>query len=61
MEEQLFNFLMEIPQAVANMTSWLTSPISEKYLNISPLGLFGVAGTTLIITLIVVHIVRLFV
>ena len=61
MEEQLFNFLLEIPQTLANLTNWLVSPISEKYLNISPLGLLGIGGTSLIIALILVHVVKLFI
>ena len=61
MIQQLFDFLLQIPQAVANMGFWLISPIHEKYLNISPLGLLGVAGTSVLIALIVVHVVKLFI
>lgn len=61
MENTLFNFLLEIPKAVANFGSWLVSPINEKYINISPLGLLGVAGTTFLIAIILVHVVKLFI
>lgn len=61
MENTLFNFLLEIPQAVSKLTGWITSPISEKYLNISPLGLLGVAGTTILLGIIIVHVVKLFI
>lgn len=60
MVEKLIQFILEIPQAVAKMGTWLTTPISERYLNISPLGLLGVGGTALLIGLIVVHVVKLF-
>lgn len=61
MIETLFNFLLEIPQAVANMGEWLVSPMSEKYLNISPLALFGIGGTSIIIGIIIVHVVKMFI
>lgn len=61
MENTLWNFLIEIPQALAKFGSWLVSPINEKWLNISPLGLLGIGGTTFIIALIVIHVVKLFI
>lgn len=61
MVEALYKLLLEVPQAVANMAEWLTTPISAKYLNISPLGLFGIGGTSVIIAIIVIHIVKLFI
>lgn len=60
MFEELFNFLLEVPQALANFGTWLITPISEQYLNISPLGLLGVSGTAIVISLILVHVVKLF-
>lgn len=61
MEKQFFNFLIEIPQTLASFGNWLISPLEPNYLPISPLALLGVAGVGTIITLIVVHIVRLFI
>lgn len=61
MLEKLFNFLVDIPKTLANMGEWLVSPISEKFLNISPLGLLGIGGTAVLISLIVVHVVKLFI
>lgn len=61
MEKTLFEFLLQIPQTIFNLTSWLVKPISEKYLNISPLGLLSVGGTAILITLVVVHVVKLFI
>lgn len=61
MENTLFKWLLEIPQAVANFGNWLVNPINSQYLNISPLGLLGVSGGAVILTLIGVHIVRLFI
>lgn len=61
MSETIFKWVLEIPQAVANFGGWLVSPINAQYLNISPLALLGIAGTTVIIAIIGVHIVRLFV
>lgn len=61
MLETLFNFLLQIPQAVANFGNWLLSPLNEKYLNISPLAMLGIGGTTIIISIIIVHVVKLFI
>lgn len=61
MESELFNFLLQIPQTISKLSSWLMSPISEKYLNISPLGLLGITGTSLLIAVILVHVVKLFI
>lgn len=61
MEQTIFNWLLEIPQTVANFGNWLVSPIDERLLNISPLGLFGIGGGAVIIALIGIHIVRLFI
>ena len=59
--EAIYKWLLEIPQAVAYFGSWLVSPINEQFLNISPLGLLGIGGGAVIITLIGVHILRLFI
>ena len=61
MIEKLIDFLLQIPVAVGNLGTWIISPLNEKWLNISPLGLLGAAGTTFLIVLIVVHIVKLFI
>ena len=61
MENTLFNWLLEIPQTIANLCNWLISPISEKYINISPLGLLGIGGTTILLVIIGVHVVKLFI
>ena len=61
MEKQLFDFALEIPQALASFGNWLVTPLDEKLLNISPLGLLGIGGASFVIAIIVVHIVRLFV
>lgn len=61
MEQTLFNFILEIPRVISLFGTWLVSPISEKYLNISPLGLLGIGGVSFIVILISVHVVRLFV
>lgn len=61
MFETLWRFVLEIPQAVANFGNFLISPISEKYLNISPLALLGIGGTTILISIIIVHVVKLFI
>lgn len=58
--DAIVSFLLEIPQAVGLIAKWLVEPINTQYLNISPLGLFGVAGVGVIITLIGIHVVRLF-
>ena len=59
MIQQLFDLLLQIPQTLANLGNWLVSPLNEKYLNISPLALLGVGGTTFLIALITIHIVKL--
>ena len=59
METELFNWLLDIPTTIAGFGSWLTTPLDV--INISPLGLLGVAGVTTIIIIIAVHIVKLFI
>lgn len=59
MVNELVNFLLGIPQAVASFGSWLTTPLGNG-LNISPLALFGVGGVSVITGIIAIHIVRLF-
>lgn len=61
MIDTLIEFLLQIPVAVGNLGTWIISPINERYLNISPLGLLGAAGTSILIGLIVVHVVKLFI
>lgn len=61
MSNTIFDWLLQIPQTIAGFGNWLISPISEQYLNISPLGLLGIGGVGVIITLIGVHVVRLFI
>lgn len=61
MENTLFEFLLDIPRVIANFSGWLVSPISERYLNISPLGLLGVGGFSILVGIIIVHVVKLFI
>lgn len=61
MENTLFNWILQIPQAVAQFGEWLTTPINTQFLNISPLGLLGIGGGAILIGIIGVHIVRLFI
>lgn len=61
MINSLYNFLLEIPQAIAKFGEWLTQPLYEPYIQLSPIALLGVSGTAMLITIIGVHIVRLFV
>lgn len=60
MENDLFNWVLEIPLTIAKFGNWLIQPINEQYLNISPLALLGVGGVATIIVIIGIHIVRLF-
>lgn len=62
MERQLFDFMLEIPQALAQFGEWLIKPLSPEYFGeLSPLGILGIGGASVIITIIAVHIVRLFI
>lgn len=61
METKLIDFALNIPQALANFGEWLMTPINAEYIPLSPLELLGISGTAIIITLIGVHVVRLFV
>lgn len=61
MVEKLFELLLQIPQTLANLGNWLISPLNERFLNISPIALLGIGGTTFIIALITIHIVKLFI
>lgn len=56
----IFEWVLNIPNTLAQFSEWLIAPINETYLNISPLGLFGIGGGSFIIGLIGIHIVRLF-
>lgn len=60
MTQELIDFLLEIPFTLSKFGNWLVTPLDSTYLNISPLGLLGVAGVGIVITLIGVHIVKLF-
>lgn len=60
MENVIFQWLLEIPQAVGNMASWLTTELQIGEWSITPLGLFGIGGGTILIGIIAIHIVRLF-
>ena len=60
MEYTIFNWLLEIPQAVGSWASWLVQPIYEPYIPVSPLGLLGITGGGVLLTLIIIHVVRLF-
>lgn len=57
--ENLFQWMLDIPLVVAEFGNWLTEPL--QVINISPLALLGIAGVSVIITIIGIHIVRLFV
>lgn len=61
MEIAIFNWLLQVPQAVGQFANWLTSDLQIGEWSISPLGLFGIGGTTILIGIIGVHIVRLFI
>lgn len=61
MAQQLFDWLLQIPQTVASFGSWLTTDLQIGQWSISPLGLFGIGGVAVVIGLIGVHIVRLFI
>jgi len=61
MVTDLINFLCEIPVTLANFGVWLTSPLKAGIINQTPLELLGVAGVSVIVTIIGVHVVRLFV
>lgn len=58
--ERFFDWVLSIPQTIASFGTWVVSPINEQFLNISPIELLGVTGTATIITIIVLHVVRLF-
>ena len=61
MEEGLFNWVLNIPQVVAQFGSWLVNPIYDPYITLSPLALLGISGVSVIIAIIGIHVVRLFV
>lgn len=60
MEQEIFKTIINIPQMIAQFASWFVTPLSDK-INISPLGLLSIAGASVIIALVGIHIVRLFV
>lgn len=57
MEKTLFDLLLNIPSYVATFTDWLMQPL--PYVNISPLGLFGIGGGAVIIAIIGFHLLHL--
>ena len=59
--QELFNWLLEIPQTLAEFGNWLNTPIYDPYINISPLGLLGIGGISFIIALIIIHVIKLFI
>lgn len=61
MVQELINWLLQIPQACAEMGKFLTSPIYSPYINQTPLELLSVSGIAVIITIIGVHVVKLFI
>lgn len=61
MYQELVKFLLEIPKTLAEFGNWLVNPLFPPHINVSPLALLGIAGVGVIITIIGVHIVRLFV
>lgn len=61
MFNELFEFLLNIPQTLSQFGSWLITPLNEQWLNISPLGLLGVGGIGFIIVIITTHIIKLFI
>lgn len=61
MENTLFKWLLDIPQTIASFGNWLVSPLAKGYIDISPLALLSVAGVSIIVVIIGVHIVRLFI
>ena len=61
MEQTLFDFILNIPLFLSKLGSWLVSPINERFLNISPLALFGVGGVSIFLGIITIHIIKLFV
>lgn len=58
--EYIVNFLLDIPKTIGMFGNWLITPLGNG-IDISPLGLFGCGGVAVIITIIGVHIVRLFI
>lgn len=56
MNNELFNFLLNIPLTLSEFGAWLVEPL--PYVNMSPLALFGLSGITLLLG---IHLLRLFV
>lgn len=56
MENTLFEWLLNLVKEFAKFGNWLTTPL--QYINVSPLAIFGFAGIT---ALVVILLVRLFV
>lgn len=61
MVNELFNWILQIPQTIASFGSWLMSPIYDPYIKLSPLALLGIGGVSTIIIIIGVHVVKLFI
>ena len=59
MAKTIFEWVLNIPQYLGEFSSWLTTPL--QYINLSPLALLTIGGGTALITVIVIHIVRLFI
>lgn len=60
MDSALFDWVLNIPYVMAEFTKWLTEPLAPPYISLSPLALFGIGGVGVLTTIIVVHIVKLF-
>lgn len=61
MYQQIFEWILQIPQTIANFSSWLVQDLQIGEWSISPLGLLGIGGSAVLIGIIGVHIVRLFI
>lgn len=59
MAEIIYDWIIDIPIAVAEFGKWLTTDL--KILGVTPLSLLGIGGASVIITIIGVHIVKLFI
>lgn len=55
MENTLFQWLLDLPATFAQFGEWLITPL--PYINIAPLAIIGVAGISLIISLLAFRLV----
>lgn len=60
MAQDLFNWVLSIPQTIAGFTDWLVTPIGHG-IDLSPLMLLSLGGVGIVIFIIGLHVVRLFV